>query len=119
MRCASNPGRFNYLSLSGSGSLDTVQNWCCSNKLLGLPIEDDDRRFPKFQIDEAGHKIRAVVTYANQLLECNKDPWGTLDWWYTESDALDGRRPVELLATGSLTEELVDFAVKLGRQAMD
>jgi hypothetical protein len=101
-----------FLSPSGTGDHDMVQNQRRSNKLLGLPIDDNDYRFPKFQIDEAGHKIRPVVAYANQLLECKEDPWGTLDWWYTEDEALDGQRPVELLATGELTEDIVDFAVK-------
>jgi hypothetical protein len=104
---------------SNTGDRDTVQNQRRSNKLLGLPIDEDHHRFPKFQIDEARHKIRPVVAYANQILECNEDPWGTLDWWYTEDEARNGQRPVDLLATGELTQELIDFKVKLGKQAMD
>jgi hypothetical protein len=107
------------LSPSGKGHRSLAQNRRRSNKLLAIPIDDNQYRFPKFQIDEARHKIRPIVAYANQLLECNEDPWGTLDWWYTEDESLDDRRPVDMLETGELTEELVDFAVKLSQQAMD
>jgi hypothetical protein len=46
-------------------------------------------------------------------------PLGTLDWWYTEDEALDDRRPIDMLETGELTEELIAFAVTLSQQAMD
>ncbi len=107
------------LSPSGKGHRSIAQNRRRSNKLLAIPIDDNQYRYPKFQIDEPRHKIRPIVAYANQLLECNEDPWGTLDWWYTEDEALDDHRPIDMLETGELTEELIDFAVKLSRQAMD
>jgi hypothetical protein len=108
-----------FLSPSGVEGPDAAQIQSRSNRLLGLPISHDNYRFPKFQIDEACRRIRPVVAYANQLLQCNEDPWGTLDWWYAEDEALNGQRPVEMATTGKLTRDLVDLAVKLGRQAMD
>ena len=107
------------LSPSGKAHRSIAQNRRRTNKLLALPIDDNQYRYPKFQIDEPRHKIRPIVAYANQLLECNEDPWGTLDWWYTEDEALDDRRPIDLLQTGELTEELIDFTIRLSRQAMD
>lgn len=107
------------LSPSGKGHRSIAQNRRRSNKLLAIPIDDTQYRYPKFQIDEPRRKIRPIVAYANQRLECNEDPWGTLDWWYAEDEALDDRRPIDMLETGELTEELIDFAVKLSRQAMD
>jgi hypothetical protein len=108
-----------FLSPSGDGRLDAVQIQCRLNRLLALPISHDDYRIPKFQIDEPRKTIRTVVAHANQLLQCNEDSWGALDWWYSEDEAFDGQRPVDLLATGALTEELVGPAVTLGRRAMD
>jgi hypothetical protein len=107
------------LSPSGRGHRSIAQNRRQSNKLLALPMDGQQYRFPKFQIDEAHRTIKPVVAYANQLLECNEDPWGTLDWWFSEDEGLDDRRPVDMLESGELTEELVDFTVELSRQAMD
>jgi hypothetical protein len=107
------------LSPSGKGHRSIAQHRRRSNKLLAIQIDDNQYRFPKFQIDEARHEIRPIAAYANRLLECSEDPWGTLDWWYTEDEGLDDRRPVDMLETGELTEELVDFAVKLSQQGMD
>jgi uncharacterized protein (DUF2384 family) len=87
--------------------------------LLAIQIDDNQYRYPKFQVDENRREIRPIVVYANQLLECNEDPWGTLDWSYTEDEALDDRRPIDMLETGELTEELIAFAVTLSQQAMD
>jgi hypothetical protein len=94
-----------FLSPPGVEGPDAAQIQRRSNRLLGLPIGDDNYRFPKFQIDEARRMIRPVVAYANQLLECDEDPWGTLDWWYAEDEALGGQRPVEMVTTGKLTHE--------------
>jgi hypothetical protein len=107
------------LSPSGKGHRSIAQNRRRSNKLLAIPIDDNQYRYPKFQVDEARHTIRPIVAYANQILECNEDPWGTLDWWYTEDEGLDDRRPIDVLETGELTEELIDLTVKLSHQAMD
>jgi hypothetical protein len=107
------------LSPSGKAHRSIAQHRRRSNRLLAIQIDDNQYRYPKFQVDEARHEIRPIVVYANQLLECNEDPWGTLDWWYTEDEALDDRRPIDLLETGELTEELIAFAVTLSQQAMD
>ena len=107
------------LSPSGKPHRSIAQHRRGSSRLLGIQIGDNRYRHPKFQIDEARHEIRSIVVYANQLLECNQDPWGTLDWWYTEDEALDDRRPIDMLETGELTEELIDYAVTLSQQAMD
>lgn len=107
------------LSPSGKGHRSLAQNRRQSNKLLAIQIDGQQYRYPKFQIDQAHREIRPVVAYANQLLEASQDPWGVLDWWYSEDEGLDDRRPVDMLESGELTEELVDRAVGLSRQAMD
>jgi HSP20 family molecular chaperone IbpA len=107
------------LSPTGRGHRSIAQHRRRSNKLLAIKIDGNQYRYPKFQIDPARHEIRPIVAYANRLLECNEDPWGSLDWWYSEDEALDDRRPIDLLESGELTEELVDFAVKLSQQGMD
>jgi hypothetical protein len=107
------------LSPSGKGHRSLAQNRRQSNKLLAIQIDGQQYRYPKFQIDEAHREIRPVVAYANQLLEASQDPWGVLDWWYSEDEGLDDRRPVDMLESGELTEELVDLAVGLSRRAMD
>jgi hypothetical protein len=107
------------LSPSGKGHRSLAQNRRQSNKLLAIQIDGQQYRYPKFQIDKAHREIRPVVAYANQLLEASQDPWGVLDWWYSEDEGLDDRRPVDMLESGELTEKLVDRAVGLSRQAMD
>jgi hypothetical protein len=107
------------LSPSGKAHRSIAQHRRRSNRLLAIQIDNNHYCYPKFQIDEAHHEIRPIVVYANQLLECNEDPWGTLDWWYTEDETLDDRRPIDMLETGELTQELIDFAVTLSQQAMD
>jgi hypothetical protein len=107
------------LSPSGKGHRFIAQHLRRSNKLLAIKIDDNKYRYPKFQIDPDRHEIRPIVAYANRLLECSKDPWGSLDWWCTEVEALDDRCPIDMLETGELTEELVKFAAKLSGQGMD
>jgi hypothetical protein len=107
------------LSQSGKRHRSIAQHERRSNGLLAIKINDNKYRHPKFQIDPERNEIRPIVAYANRLLECNQDPWGSLDWWYTKDEALDDRRPIDMLETGELTEELVNFAVKLSGQGMD
>jgi hypothetical protein len=51
-------------------------------------------------------------------LECNADPWGTLDWWFSEDEGLGGR-PIDLLEGNELSEGTVESAIELSRQGMD
>ena len=108
-------------SLSGSGKAhrSIAERERRSNRLLAIKIVDNKYRYPKFQIDLARREIRPIVAYVNRLLECNDDPWGSLDWWYGPDEALDDRRPIDMLETGELTEGLVKFAVTLSAQGMD
>jgi hypothetical protein len=107
------------LSPTGKPHRSIAQQRRRSNQLLGIKIDRKQYRYPKFQIDEGRHEIRPVVAYANQRWQSSEDPWGTLDWWYTEEAAFDDRRPIDLLESGELTEELVDDAVQFAQQAMD
>jgi hypothetical protein len=107
------------LSPTGKAHRSIAQQRRRSNQLLGIKIDRKQYRYPKFQINEGRHEIRPVVAYANHRWECSEDSWGTLDWWYSEEAAFDDRRPIDLLESGELTEELVDDAVKLAQQGMD
>ncbi len=106
------------LSPSGKPHRSIAQDRRRAHELLGVKI-GNQYRYPKFQIDPARQQIRPVVAYANRLLECDADPWGTLDWWYSEDEGLDDRRPVDMLESGELTEERVDLAIQLGQQGME
>jgi hypothetical protein len=106
------------LSPTGKGHRSIAQHRRRSHDLLGIKI-GNQYRYPKFQIDAARHEIRPVVAYANRRLESDADPWGTLDWWYSEDEALNHRRPVDMVDTGELTEKHVDFAIELSQQGMD
>ncbi|OBI06927.1 hypothetical protein A5715_18955 [Mycolicibacter heraklionensis] len=106
------------LSPSGKPHRSIAQDRRRAHELLGVKI-GNQYRYPKFQIDLAHQQIRPVVAYANRLLECDADPWGTLDWWYSEDEGLNDRRPVDMLESGELTEELVDLAIQLGQQGME
>jgi hypothetical protein len=106
------------LSPTGKGHRSIAQHRRRANELLGLKI-GNQYRYPKFQIDPLRHEIRPIVAYANRCMECDADPWGTLDWWYSEDEALASRRPVDLLDSGELTRESVDFAIKRSQQGMD
>jgi hypothetical protein len=52
-----------FLSPPGVEGPDAAQIHRRSNRVLGLPIGDDNYRFPKFQIDEARRMIRPVVAF--------------------------------------------------------
>jgi hypothetical protein len=106
------------LSPSGKPHRSIAQDRRRAHELLGVKI-GNQYRYPKFQIDLARQQIRPVVAYANRQLECDEDPWGTLDWWYSEDEGLEDRRPIDLLESGELTEELVDLAIQLGQQGME
>jgi hypothetical protein len=106
------------LSPTGKGHRTIAQNRRRANELLGLKI-GSRFRYPRFQIDPTKHEIRPVVAYANRQLECDADPWGTLDWWFSKDEGLDGSRPIDLLQQDELTEEAIDFAIERARQGMD
>ncbi|UOT01460.1 hypothetical protein MPY17_20880 [Rhodococcus opacus] len=42
-------------------------------------------RYPVFQFDRARRQIRPGAEHTTRLMECDPDPWGTLDWWFTEN----------------------------------
>ncbi len=106
------------LSPSGKPHRSIAQDRRRAHELLGVKI-GNQYRYPKFQIDPGRQQIRPVVAYANRQLECDEDPWGTLDWWYSPDEGLEDRRPIDLLESGELTEELVDLAIQLGQQGME
>jgi hypothetical protein len=106
------------LSPTEKAHRSTAQNRRQSHELLGVKISNK-YRYPMFQIDPLRREIIPVVKYANSRLQCDDDPWGTLDWWYSEDEALDDLRPVDLVKSGELTAELVDFAIDSGRQGME
>jgi hypothetical protein len=106
------------LSPTGKGHRTIAQNRRRANELLGVKI-GSRYRYPKFQIDPIKHGIRPVVAYANRRLECDADPWGTLDWWFSEDEGLDGLRPIDLLERHELSDQVVDFAIERSRQGMD
>ena len=106
------------LSPTGKGHRSIAQHRRRANELLGLKI-GNQYRYPKFQIDPVRHEIRPIVAYANRRMESDADPWGTLDWWYSEDETLGRRRPVELLDSGELTQDSVDLAIRRSQQGMD
>jgi hypothetical protein len=106
------------LSPTGKTHRSIAQHRRRAHELLGIKV-GNQYLHPKFQIDPVRHEIRPIVAYANRALECDADPWGTLDWWYSGDEALAGRRPVDMLDTGELSEKLVDFAIARSSQGMD
>jgi hypothetical protein len=106
------------LSPTGKTHRSIAQHRRRANELLGVKV-GNQYLHPKFQIDPVRHEIRPIVSYANRALECDADPWGALDWWYSEDEALDGRRPVDMLDTGELSETAVDFAIARASEGMD
>lgn len=76
-------------------------------------------RYPRFQFDVDRGDIFNVVKHANAQLGADADPWGTLDWWYSASEMLDGQSPVDVLAKRKLTIQLVDAVVASGQQPME
>jgi HSP20 family molecular chaperone IbpA len=105
------------LSPSGQGHRSIAQHRRRSNELLGVKVANK-YLYPKFQIDVARREIIPVVKYANTRLECDADPWGVLDWWYSQAEALDDRRPVDMVNSGELTTQLVDFVIDVSQQGM-
>ncbi|AWK73730.1 hypothetical protein CBI38_21330 [Rhodococcus oxybenzonivorans] len=55
-----------------------------THQLLGLKV-GNQYRYPLFQFDRVRKQIRSVAEHAKRLMECDLDPWGTLDWWLTEN----------------------------------
>jgi hypothetical protein len=106
------------LSPTGKTHRSIAQHRRRANELLGVKV-GNQYLHPKFQIDPVRHEIRPIVAYANRALECDADPWGALDWWYSEDEALERRRPVDMLDTGELSEKLVDFAIARASEGMD
>jgi hypothetical protein len=106
------------LSPTGKSHRTIAQNRRRANELLGVKI-GNRYRYPKFQIDPTKHQIVPVVAHANRRLESDADPWGTLDWWFSQDEGLDGQRPIDLLRGHELSDEMVDFAIERSQQAMD
>jgi hypothetical protein len=106
------------LSPTGKAYRSIAQHRRRGHELLGIKV-GNQYLHPKFQIDPVRHEIRPIVTYANRALECDADPWGTLDWWYSEDEALGRRRPVDMLDSDELSEKLVDYAIARSSQSMD
>jgi hypothetical protein len=71
------------LSPTGQAHRSIAQHRRRSHELLGVKIANK-YRYPSFQIDPERREIIPVVKYANSRMECDADPWGTLDWWYSE-----------------------------------
>jgi len=88
------------------------------HELLGVKI-GNQYRYPSFQIDGQRRQIRPEVMYANTRLEAGADPWGALDWWYSPDPGLDDRLPVDVATRGELTQEMVDFALRLAGASME
>jgi hypothetical protein len=105
------------LSPTGKGHRTIAQTRRQANELLGVKI-GSRYRYPKFQIDPTRHEVRPVVAHANRLLECDADPWGSLDWWFSADEGLGRRRPIDLLENHELSYEVVDFAIERVRQGM-
>ncbi|NMD94996.1 hypothetical protein HF877_06205 [Rhodococcus sp. BL-253-APC-6A1W] len=89
-----------------------------ASHLLGLEV-DGRYRYPLFQFDRDRRCISPVAAYANEALQCQLDPWGTLDWWFTAHLGIHNERPVDRLIAGHLTEADVDRLVALELQGMD
>lgn len=89
-----------------------------ASQLLGLEV-DGQHRYPLFQFDRDRSCISPVAAYANEALQCQFDPWGTLDWWFTAHLGIHNERPVDRLIAGLLTEADVDRLVALELQGMD
>lgn len=106
------------LSPTGKGHRTIAQNRRHANELLGVKI-GNRYRYPKFQVDPVRREVRPVVAHANRLLECDADPWGSLDWWFSADEGLRGQRPIDLLESNELAAEDVDLAIERVQQGMD
>ncbi|WP_237737264.1 hypothetical protein [Rhodococcus sp. 21391] len=89
-----------------------------AHQLLGLRV-GNQYRYPLFQFDRERKQIRPVAEHANRLMECDLDPWGTLDWWFTENPLIGDRRPVDRLIAHALTEAEVELMVAAEQMGMD
>ncbi|MEU2005807.1 hypothetical protein ACH47B_31195 [Rhodococcus sp. NPDC019627] len=88
------------------------------HRLLGLPLANK-YRYPVFQFESDRKRINPIVEYANRELECDDDPWGTLDWWFSENEMIKGESPIDRLAQQRLTEHDVDRMVRSEQIGMD
>ncbi|QYB04363.1 hypothetical protein I1A62_07635 [Rhodococcus sp. USK10] len=89
-----------------------------AHQLLGLKV-GNQYRYPLFQFDRERKQIRPVAESANRLMESDLDPWGTLDWWFTENPLIDDQRPVDRLIAQTLTEAEVQLMVAAEQMGMD
>ena len=89
-----------------------------AHQLLGLKV-GNQYRYPLFQFDRERKQIRPVAESANRLMESDLDPWGTLDWWFTENPLIDDQRPVDRLIAHALTEAEVELMVAAEQMGMD
>lgn len=89
-----------------------------AHQLLGLKV-GNQYRYPVFQFDRERKQIRPVAEHANRLMECDLDPWGTLDWWFTENPLIGDQRPVDRLIAQALTEAEVELMVAAEQMGMD
>jgi hypothetical protein len=106
------------LSPSGSVNRALANAKRKAHQLLGLKV-GNQYRYPVFQFDRERKQIRPVAEHANRLMECDLDPWGTLDWWFTENPLIGGRRPVDRLTAQALTEAEVELMVAAEQMGMD
>ena len=57
--------------------------------------DDSESLIPRFQLDADKHRVRATVAQANRALMAERDPWGALAWWLSESPRWGHRRPID------------------------
>lgn len=106
------------LSPSGKPNRALANSRRKAHLLLGVQV-GNQYRYPRFQFDLERQRVHPVVEHANRGLECDLDPWGTLDWWFTDNAIIDGDRPVDRLARGRLTEREVDLMIDAEHLGMD
>ncbi|WP_137725525.1 hypothetical protein [Prescottella subtropica] len=107
-----------FFSASDVSNLVSVDEARAVHRLLGVEI-DGRYRYPVFQFDRERKRIKPVAEYANVVMECDLDPWGTLDWWCTAQPHLGDRRPVDVLNAGELSAYDVDRMIGHDRAGMD
>ncbi|MFM1722979.1 hypothetical protein ABEU20_001540 [Rhodococcus sp. PAM 2766] len=106
------------LSAAGKPNRALANSKRKANQLLGFKV-GNQYLYPTFQFDREHKRIKPMALYANVAMECDLDPWGTLDWWFTEDHLLDGQSPVERLAAGTLSEHDIDRMIAHDRMGMD
>ncbi|MFF0491410.1 Abi family protein [Nocardia sp. NPDC004068] len=79
-------------------------------RLLGFPV-GNTYRFPTFQLDRTEGRIIELAAYANEALDAKGHPWETGEWWASANSDLGGRTPMDMLANGELTHDLIDKAL--------